>query len=89
MSTYKQIWSTPKLYGVGHFTEFNLYKEALLIAKSKGFIDQALLVSEIPQRVKGLILVDSISKTVYADLIRELIHYGFIKRIEKRFILDN
>lgn len=83
MSTYKQTWSTPKLYGVGHFTEFNLYREALLIAKSKGFIDQALLVNEIPQRVKGLILIDSISKTVYADLIRELIHYGFIKRESK------
>lgn len=84
MANYKQSWSTPKLYGVGHFTEFYLYKEALLIAKSKGFIDKALLVNEIPQRVKGLILIDSISKTVYADLIRELIHYGFIKRESKK-----
>jgi len=77
------MWPTPKLYGVGHFTEFNLYREALMIAKSKGYIDKALLISEIPQRVKGLVLIDSISETVYADLIRELIHYDFIKRESK------
>lgn len=79
----KQTWPTPTLYGVGHFTEFNLYREALMIAKSKGYIDKALLISEIPQRVKGLILIDSISETVYADLIRELVHYGFIRREAK------
>lgn len=81
--SYKQTWPTPKLYGVGHFIEFNLYREALMIAKSKGYIDKSLLTSEIPQRVKGLILIDSISETVYADLIRELVHYGFIKREAK------
>lgn len=83
MGNYKHTWPAPKLYGVGHFTEFNLYREALLVAKSKGFIDQALLINEIPQRVKGLILIDSISKTIYEDLIREMIHYGFIKRESK------
>ena len=83
MSNNKQTWPTPKLYGVGHFTEFNLYREALMIAKSKGYIDKALLINEIPQRVKGLVLIDSISETVYADLIREMVHYGFIKREAK------
>jgi len=83
MSNNKQAWPTPKLYGVGHFIEFNLYREALMIAKSKGYINKALLISEIPQRVKGLLLIDSISETVYADLIRELVHYGFIKREAK------
>lgn len=83
MGTYKQFWPTPKLYGVGHFTEFNLYREALLIAESKGYIDRALLISEIPQRVKGLILIDSISDSVYTDLIRELIHYCFITKESK------
>lgn len=74
------LWPTPKLYGVGHFTEFNLYKEALLLAKSKGYINQDLLIREIPQRIKGLVVVESISKTSYIDLIRELLHYQFIKR---------
>lgn len=78
-----QLWPSPSLYGVGHFTEFNLYREALLIAKSKGFIDKALLVREIPQRVKGLVLVDSISETVYMDLIRELTHFMFIQKESK------
>lgn len=80
---YKQTWPTPKLYGVGHFTEFNFYREALVIAKSKGYIDKSLLIREMPQRVKGLILIDSISETAYADLIREMVHYGFIKRESK------
>lgn len=83
MSNYKQAWPTPTLYGVGHFTEFNLYREALMIANSKGYIDKALLISEIPQRVKGLLLIDSISESMYTDLIRELTHYGFIKRESK------
>lgn len=83
MGYSKQSWPTPKLYGVGHFTEFNLYREALLIAKSNGFIDKALLISEIPQRVKGLLLIDSISDSMYIDLIRELVHYSFIKRETK------
>lgn len=78
-----RLWTPPSLYGVGHFTEFNLYREALSIAKSKGFIDKALLVREIPQRVKGLVLVDSISETVYMDLIRELTHFGFIQKESK------
>lgn len=47
-----QLWPAPSLYGVGHFTEFNLYREALSIAKSKGLIDKALLVREIPQTCK-------------------------------------
>ncbi len=78
-----QQWPAPSLYGVGHFTEFNLYRETLLVAKSKGYIDKALLVSEIPQRVKGLILVDSISETVFMDLIRELTHFGYIQKEAK------
>ncbi len=78
-----QLWPAPSLYGVGHFTEFNLYRETLSIAKSKGFIDKALLVREIPQRVKGLVLVDSISETVYMDLIRELTHFEFIQKESK------
>lgn len=80
MAGSKHTWPTPKLYGVGHFTEFNLYKEALLIAISNGLLDRSLLISEIPQRVKGLLLIESISNSLYIDLIRELIHYGFIKR---------
>lgn len=73
-------WPTPMLYGVGHFTDFHLYREVLLIAKSYGYIDKALLVNEIPQRVKGLLLIDSISETAYADLIRELSYFGFIHK---------
>lgn len=80
----RQTWPTPKLYGVGHFTEFNLYREALSIAISKGFISKDILIREIPQRIKGLIVVDSISRTSYQDLIRELVHYKFIEKAHKQ-----
>lgn len=86
----KATWPTPKLYGVGNFTEFGLYQVALTIAKINGYINQEVLMSEIPQRIKGLIVVDSISSTSYEYLIRELLHFQFIDKTsdktEKYFI---
>lgn len=76
----KMTWSTPKLYGVGNFTEFGLYRVALAVAKTNGYINQEVLMSEIPQRIKGLIVVDSISSTSYQYLIRELLHFQFIEK---------
>lgn len=76
-------WPTPKLYGVGNFTEFELYQVALMIAKINGYINQEVLISEIPQRIKGLIVVDSISFTSYQYLIRELLHFQFIDKLYK------
>ena len=86
-----QPWPTPMLYGVGHFTDYNLYREVLLIANSYGYIDKELLVSEIPQRVKGLLLIGSISETAYTDLIRELSYFEFIQKEGKSgcFVITN
>lgn len=89
----KATWPTPKLYGVGNFTEFGLYQVALTIAKINGYINQEVLMSEIPQRIKGLIVVDSISSTSYEYLIRELLHFQFIDKTsdktEKYFITSS
>lgn len=82
----KVYWPTPKLYGVGNFTEFGLYRVALAIAKTNGYINQEVLMSEIPQRIKGLIVVDSISTTSYQYLIRELLHFQFISKLYQREI---
>ena len=76
----KATWPTPKLYGVGNFTEFGLYQVALMIAKINGYVNQEVLMSEIPQRIKGLVVVDSISSTSYQYLIRELLHFQFIDK---------
>ena len=80
----RNSWQTPKLYGVGNFTEFGLYRVALTIAKTNGYINQEVLMSEIPQRIKGLIVVDSISPTSYQYLIRELLHFQFIERLYQK-----
>ena len=66
----RNSWQTPKLYGVSNFTEFGLYRVALTIAKTNGYINQEVLMSEIPQRIKGLIVVDSISPTSYGSLAK-------------------
>lgn len=76
-------WETPELYGVGHFTDFQLYEEALLLAKSSGEISIDSLLSELPQKVKGLILVETISTTTINDLLRELLHFNFIKKYDR------
>lgn len=74
------MWQSPKLYGVGQFVEMRLYSIALTIANSFGYITIDLLKQEIPERIKGLIVVNSISKRTYDDLIRELLYFGFLKR---------
>lgn len=76
-------WEIPELYGVGHFTDFQLYEEALLLAKSTGEISKDSLLSELPQRVKGLILVEAISTTTISDLLRELLHFNFIRKSDR------
>lgn len=76
-------WETPILYGVGHFTDFQLYEEALLLAKSLGEISIESLLSELPQKVKGLILIETISNTTINDLLRELQHFKFIKKTDR------
>ena len=74
------MWPSPKLFGVGQFVEMRLYSLALTIAKSFGYITIELLQQEIPERIKGLIVVNSISKRSYDDLIRELLYFGFLKK---------
>lgn len=76
-------WETPELYGVGHFTDFQIYEETLLLAKSGREISSEVLLSELPQKVKGLILVETISNTTISDLLRELLHFNFIRKSEK------
>lgn len=74
------MWQSPKLFGVGQFVEMRLYSIVLTIAKSFGYITIELLQQEIPERIKGLIVVNSISKRTYDDLIRELLYFDFLKR---------
>ena len=55
--TSDTTWPTLKLFGVGHFSEFSLYKITLSIAKSNNSLTIGILRKELPQRIKGLILV--------------------------------
>lgn len=82
----KATWPAPKLYGVGNFTEFGLYQVALTTAKINGFINQEVLMSEIPQRIKGLVVVDkrrccgSVGLRLLLPLARVLL-LGLVQRL--------
>lgn len=74
-------WPAPQLFGVGLFTDFRLYWEALRIANTKSAFTIEDLVEELPHRVKGLIYVEGFKRRAYQDLIRELIQYGYIEKV--------
>lgn len=74
-------WDKPELFGVGQFTDLRLYGEALRLASSKNFISIDSLQADLPQRIKGLLLVEGFGKKAFVDLLRELQRFGFIHKV--------
>ena len=74
-------WPTPRSFGVGLFTDFRLYGEALYIAQKKIFFTIEDLSNELPDRVKGLMYVGGFKRRTYQDLLRELLLYNFIEKL--------
>lgn len=73
-------WPTPQSFGVGLFTDFRLYWEALHVAAINPSFSIEDLFDELPHRVKGLMYVEGFKRRTYQDLIRELTQYGYIER---------
>lgn len=78
-SSYES-WPTPQSFGVGLFTDFRLYWEALHVAAMNSSFSIEDLFDELPHRVKGLMYVEGFKRRTYQDLIRELTQYGYIER---------
>lgn len=74
-------WDKPELFGVGQFTDLRLYGEALRLALSKGVLSIDFLQTELPQRIKGLLLVEGFGIRPIVDLIREMQRFGFIRKV--------
>lgn len=74
-------WNRPELFGVGQFTDLRLYGEALKLASSKGWLSIDVLQKDLPQRIKGLLLVEGFGIKAFVDLLRELQRFGFIRKI--------
>lgn len=74
-------WCRPELYGVGQFTDLRMYGEALRLALSKGYLSIDILQKELPQRIKGLLLVQGVGTRAIVDLIREMQRFGFIRKV--------
>ena len=83
-------WDKPELFGVGQFTDLRLYGEALRLALSKGVLSIDLLQTELPQRIKGLLVVEGFGIRPIVDLIREMQRFGFIRKVstDKYLITD-
>lgn len=77
---YYDPWPTPQSFGVGLFTDFRLYWEALHVAVMNSAFSIEDLFDELPHRVKGLMYVEGFKRRTYQDLIRELTQYGYIER---------
>lgn len=67
-----KTWPTPKSRNIGFFTDLRLFSEALELAYEQDIISKQYLIQEIPQRVKGLLLVKSQSSRGVEHLLREL-----------------
>jgi len=74
-------WPTPQSFGVGLFTDFRLYWEALEIASLMSIFSINDIVEQLPHRVKGLLYVEGFKRRAYQDLIRELLQYNFIEKV--------
>ncbi len=74
-------WPTPQSYGVGLFTDFRLYWEALEIANSLPTFSIDDIIEQLPHRVKGLLYVEGFKRRAYQDLMRELSLYCFIEKV--------
>ncbi len=74
-------WPTPQSFGVGLFTDFRLYWEALEIANSLSIFSIDDIMEQLPHRVKGLLYVEGFKRRAYQDLIRELSQYKFIEKV--------
>jgi hypothetical protein len=82
-----QFWRFKQNHSVGLFTDLNLYFEALLIGKVRGFINVKLLEKNLLQRVIGLKYIETFKNRAFQDLIRELNRFKYIYKSESDFYL--
>ncbi len=73
-----KTWRKPNSRSVGLFTDLRLFSEALEIVSERGIINRQILEDELPQRLQGLMFVESQSKRAANDLIRELRSFHWI-----------
>lgn len=80
LAPYNEVWPTPQSFGVGLFTDFRLYWEALSVAITKPSFSIDDIIEELPYRVRGLMFVEGFKLRTYQDLIRELVQYHYIEK---------
>jgi len=73
-----KIWPPQKSRSIGLFTDLRLFSEALELAYEQGIITKQELVEDIPQRVKGLLFIESQSERGVEHLLRELRSFKWI-----------
>lgn len=77
-----KTWPDPKKRHIGRFTDLRLFSEALNLAYRQDSITKHSLIEEMPQRVKGLLFVESQSPRGMEDLIRELHNHKWLSPVD-------
>lgn len=80
-------WKYKKSYGVGLFTDLNLYIETVKLARSHGYVNVPMLEKNLPERVIGLKYIETFKKRTFEDLIRELVKFRFLTKKETDYYL--
>lgn len=80
-------WQYKKSYGVGLFTDLNLYVEALKLAKSHGYVNVPMLEKNLSERVIGLKYIETFKKRTFQDLIRELVKFRYLVKKDSDYYL--
>ena len=75
----KTYWEEPKSRMVGLFADLRLFTQALSLAEKQGAITRFDLEEEFSSRVQGLLYIERQSPRRWADLVRELRHFGWLQ----------
>ncbi len=82
-TTEIRTWPAPKRRHVGRFTDLRLFSEALNLAyKQDNIVTRRSLMEEMPQRLKGLLFVESQSPRGMEDLIKELHNHKWLSPVD-------
>lgn len=76
-------WQRPSTRMPGLFADLQLFPDALRIAKNRDYVTRFDLEEELSRRLHGMTLVERDSPRRWADLIRELRYFGWLRQLDR------
>lgn len=78
-----EFWPTPKLRGVGFYSDSNIYTEVLSYGSQVNFFTKSDLKELLVNNVRGLTYKEFISDTAIENLVKELVSFKWIENYKK------